>query len=166
MEHSDVHNLSLEKWFIRSVIKMDLAIFYFYFSPASKSGKGEGREKTFNTGYIFLLLLWSVKEKGKLWFLQWCMTLEEKERLSPFGKNWSAHVVIVLMAFDNDFTAQIVTRLLQCKWDTSEIFCLKTPTTDHWYHWKFFYLIDFGSLSMLITMQTTYYLVAFILYQD
>lgn len=70
------------------------------------------------------------------------------------------------MAFGNDFTAQIVMRLLQCKWDTSEIFYLKTPTTDHWYHWKFSYLIDFGSLSMLVTMQTTYYLVAFILYQD
>lgn len=145
---------------------MDLAIFYFYFSAASKNRKGEGREKTFGAGYIFFLPLWSVKEKGKLWFLWLCMTLERKGGVSPFGKSWSAHVFILLMAFGNDFTAQIVMRLLQCKWDTSEIFYLKTPTTDHWYHWKFSYLIDFGSLSMLVTMQTTYYLVAFILYQD
>jgi len=59
------------------------------------------------------------------------MTLEEKGGLSPFGKSQSAHVFTLLMAFGNDITAQIVMRLLQCKWDTSEIFCLKTPTTNH-----------------------------------
>ena len=35
---------------------MDLAIFYFYFSVASKNRKREGREKAVNTGYILFYI--------------------------------------------------------------------------------------------------------------
>lgn len=143
---------------------MDLAIFYFYFSAAKRKREKEERKHLILAIFFLLFYFFTSmisERKGLI-----SLTVHDsgsEEGLSPFGKSWTAGVFILLMAFGNDFTAQIVMRLLQCKWDTSEIFYLKTPTTDHWYHWKFSYLIDFGSLSMLITMKTTYYLVAFIL---
>lgn len=108
---------------------MDLAIFYFYFSAASKKEKGEGRQKAFNPGYIFFFFFTSMisKRKGKALISLIVHYSRNEGGLSPFGKSWTARVFILLMAFGNDFTAQIVMRLLQCKWDTSEIFYLKTP---------------------------------------
>lgn len=44
---------------------MDLAIFYVYFSAASKNGKGEGREKAFSAGYRGFFTSMISKRKGK-----------------------------------------------------------------------------------------------------
>lgn len=137
--------------------------FIFIFRQQAKTKRGKEERKHSILGTFFFTSMIS-KRKGKALISLTVHDSRSEGGLSPFGKSWTARVFILLMAFGNDFTAQIVMRLLQCKWDTSEIFYLKTPTTDHWYHWKFSYLIDFGSLSMLITTQTTYYLVAFILY--
>lgn len=45
---------------------MDLAIFYFYFSAASKNRKGEGREKAFSAGYIYFTSMISKRKEKAL----------------------------------------------------------------------------------------------------
>lgn len=63
---------------------MDLAIFYFYFSAASKNQKGEGREKTFNLGYIFFFTSMISKRKGKALISLTVHDSRSEGGLSPF----------------------------------------------------------------------------------
>lgn len=87
---------------------MDLAIyfyFYFYFSSAGKKRKGGGRKKAFDAGrgFFFFNLYDQQKKRENL-----SLTMHDSRReggFSPFGKSWSARVFMLLMAFDNDFTA-------------------------------------------------------------
>lgn len=87
---------------------MDLAIFYFYFyfSSARKKRKGGGRKKAFDAGHGFFFFFNLYDQQKKRENLS--LTMHDSRReggFSPFGKSWSARVFMLLMAFDNDFTA-------------------------------------------------------------
>lgn len=88
---------------------MDLAIFYFYFyfSSARKKRKGGGRKKAFDAGHGFFFFFFNLyDQQNKRENLS--LTMHDSRReggFSPFGKSWSARVFMLLMAFDNDFTA-------------------------------------------------------------
>lgn len=88
---------------------MDLAIFYFYFyfSSARKKRKGGGRKKAFDAGHGFFFFFFNLYDQQKK-RENLSLTMHDSRReggFSPFGKSWSARVFMLLMAFDNDFTA-------------------------------------------------------------
>lgn len=100
-------------------------IFIFQQPAKRKRGKEDRKHSILATFFFFTSMI--SKRKGKALISLIVHDSRNEGGLSPFGKSWTARVFILLMAFGNDFTAQIVMRLLQCKWDTSEIFYLKTP---------------------------------------